>query len=58
MWRMQMIMFNRPDILHAFLAHLTEALITYCSYQIKSGAQVGLQALAAPRLILTPLRCS
>eukprot|EP00878_Enallax_costatus_P014251 GHUV01014906.1.p1 GENE.GHUV01014906.1~~GHUV01014906.1.p1 ORF type:complete len:352 (+),score=118.96 GHUV01014906.1:828-1883(+) len=34
------IMFNDPAILHAFLDHLTEALITYVCYQIEAGAQV------------------
>ncbi len=34
------MMFNAPDVLHAFLDHLTTALITYVGYQIESGAQV------------------
>lgn len=34
------MMFNRPDILHAILEHLTQALITYVGYQIEAGAQV------------------
>eukprot|EP00195_Chlamydomonas_chlamydogama_P017755 CAMPEP_0202891778 /NCGR_PEP_ID=MMETSP1392-20130828/1753_1 /ASSEMBLY_ACC=CAM_ASM_000868 /TAXON_ID=225041 /ORGANISM="Chlamydomonas chlamydogama, Strain SAG 11-48b" /LENGTH=405 /DNA_ID=CAMNT_0049575631 /DNA_START=94 /DNA_END=1311 /DNA_ORIENTATION=+ len=34
------IMYHRPDILHAMLNHLTEALIVYAGYQIESGAQV------------------
>lgn len=34
------IMLHRPDILHAFLAHLSDALATYICYQIKAGAQV------------------
>lgn len=34
------IMFNNPAILHAFLDHLTDALITYVGYQIEAGAQV------------------
>lgn len=33
-------MYHRPDILHAFLDHLTTALITYVGYQIEAGAQV------------------
>lgn len=33
-------MFNQPEVLHAFLDHLTTALITYCCYQIEAGAQV------------------
>jgi uroporphyrinogen decarboxylase len=33
-------MFHNPKLLHAFLAHLTDALITYVGYQIESGAQV------------------
>ena len=34
------IMFHNPALLHGFLEHLTEALITYVGYQIESGAQV------------------
>mmetsp|Transcript_12003 Transcript_12003/g.30810 ORF Transcript_12003/g.30810 Transcript_12003/m.30810 type:complete len:389 (-) Transcript_12003:65-1231(-) len=34
------MMMNDPEVLHAFLDHLTEALIVYLSYQIESGAQV------------------
>ena len=34
------IMFNNPEILHAFLAHLAEALGEYACYQIEAGAQV------------------
>uniref|UniRef100_A0A7S1X255 Uroporphyrinogen decarboxylase n=1 Tax=Tetraselmis chuii TaxID=63592 RepID=A0A7S1X255_9CHLO len=34
------IMMNNPEVLLAFLDHLTEALIVYLSYQIESGAQV------------------
>jgi len=34
------VMMNNPQLLHAFLDHLTEALIVYLSYQIESGAQV------------------
>ena len=34
------IMMHNPEVLHAFLDHLTEALITYCEYQVKSGAQI------------------
>lgn len=30
-----------PATLHAFLDHLTEALIAYVCFQIESGAQVG-----------------
>lgn len=36
------MMMNDPEVLHAFLDHLTEALIVYLSYQIESGAQVGI----------------
>eukprot|EP00879_Flechtneria_rotunda_P006574 GHRR01006907.1.p1 GENE.GHRR01006907.1~~GHRR01006907.1.p1 ORF type:complete len:401 (+),score=137.30 GHRR01006907.1:984-2186(+) len=36
----KVIMFNQPAVLHAFLDHLTEALITYMGYQIEAGAQV------------------
>lgn len=34
------VMFHNPEVLHAFLEHLTEALIVYAGYQIESGAQV------------------
>ncbi|KAI8474824.1 MAG: uroporphyrinogen decarboxylase [Monoraphidium minutum] len=34
------IMMHQPAVLHAFLEHLTQALITYVGYQIESGAQV------------------
>lgn len=34
------IMLHHPAVLHAFLEHLTNALITYVGYQIESGAQV------------------
>lgn len=37
---MQTMMVNNPEILHALLDNLTEALITYVCYQIASGAQV------------------
>jgi uroporphyrinogen-III decarboxylase len=37
---LQIIMFNQPAVLHAFLDHLTTALITYVGYQIEAGAQV------------------
>lgn len=33
-------MFQQPEILHALLSHLTDALITYVCYQIDAGAQV------------------
>lgn len=33
-------MFHNPEVLHAFLSHLADQLVLYCSYQIKSGAQV------------------
>lgn len=34
------MMYNNPEVLHALLDHLTEALIAYCGYQIEAGAQV------------------
>jgi len=34
------LMFHQPAALHALLEHLTQALITYCCYQIEAGAQV------------------
>lgn len=36
----KIVMFNQPAVLHAFLDHLTTALITYVGYQIEAGAQV------------------
>ena len=39
--RTKSMMFNSPQVLHALLDHLTEALITYVGYQIEAGAQVG-----------------
>jgi uroporphyrinogen-III decarboxylase len=37
---LQTIMFNNPELLHALLEHLTQALTVYVGYQIESGAQV------------------
>lgn len=34
------MMFNNPEILHAFLDHLADALGDYACYQIEAGAQV------------------
>ena len=34
-----------PDLLHRFLKHLTECLITYVRYQIASGDQASREAL-------------
>ena len=34
------VMMHNPEVLHAFLERLTEALITYVVYQIDSGAQI------------------
>jgi len=34
------MMFSNPQLLHAFLSHLTEALAVYVCYQIDCGAQV------------------
>eukprot|EP00899_Mesostigma_viride_P008252 jgi/Mesvir1/17428/Mv08707-RA.2 len=34
------IMYHNPEIIHAFLSHLSDALATYIVYQIDSGAQV------------------
>ena len=39
--RTKTMMFNSPQVLHALLDHLTEALIAYVGYQIDAGAQVG-----------------
>lgn len=38
------LIFADPEVLHAFLAHLTDALVNYICYQIDSGAQVRNQA--------------
>ncbi len=35
------MMFHNPEILHALLEHITQAMITYVGYQIEAGAQVG-----------------
>ena len=37
---MQKMMYHNPEVLHAFLNHLTEAIIVYAGYQIENGAQV------------------
>eukprot|EP00892_Ulva_mutabilis_P005056 jgi/Ulvmu1/2922/UM149_0001.1 len=34
------IMMTQPQVLHKMLNRMTDALITYCKYQIKSGAQI------------------
>lgn len=34
------LMLHNPEVLHALLDHITEAMITYVGYQIDSGAQV------------------
>jgi len=36
----KIMMFSQPQVLHAVLEHLTQALITYVGYQIEAGAQV------------------
>lgn len=33
-------MLQQPEVLHALLSHLADALITYVCYQIDAGAQV------------------
>ena len=33
------MMLHSPELLHALLNHLTEALVTYVCHQIQSGAQ-------------------
>lgn len=38
------LMLHQPQVLHAFLQHLTEAITNYISFQIQSGAQVSLSA--------------
>jgi uroporphyrinogen decarboxylase len=37
------MMLQQPEVLHALLSHLTEALIEYTCYQIEAGAQVSRQ---------------
>ena len=39
--RTKTMMYGSPQVLHALLDHLTEALIVYVGYQIEAGAQVG-----------------
>lgn len=34
------LMLHNPEVLHALLDHITEAMITYVGYQIDSGAQI------------------
>lgn len=34
------MMMQNPEVLHALLDHLTEALVVYAGYQIESGAQI------------------
>lgn len=38
--RTKTMMFNEPEVLHALLDRMADALVEYCSYQIQSGAQV------------------
>ncbi|EFN58717.1 hypothetical protein CHLNCDRAFT_140365 [Chlorella variabilis] len=38
--RTKTMMYGSPQVLHALLDHLTEALIVYVGYQIEAGAQV------------------
>lgn len=37
--RSKKMMQHNPEVLHAFLAHLSDSLATYVCYQIESGAQ-------------------
>ena len=42
---LKQMMHSAPEVVHAFLDHLTEALIVYVCYQIDSGAQASTQCL-------------
>ncbi len=42
---LKQMMHSAPEVVHAFLDHLTEALIVYVCYQIDSGAQASMQCL-------------
>ena len=42
---LKQMMHSAPEVVHAFLDHLTEALIVYVCYQIDSGAQASMQRL-------------
>ena len=39
------MMHSAPEVVHALLDHLAEALIIYVCYQIDSGAQASMQCL-------------
>lgn len=39
---LKQMMHQAPEVVHAFLDHLVEALITYVCYQIDSGAQASI----------------
>lgn len=54
---LQKIMFHNPAVLHAFLDHLTEALIVYAGYQIESGAQVCLTGTTVPMNVCSNAKC-
>jgi hypothetical protein len=49
------LFFADPEVLHAFLAHLTDALVNYICYQIDSGAQVCDQASFLFHLVRCPV---
>lgn len=40
--RTKSLMLHNPEVLHALLEHITQAMIAYVGYQIEAGAQVGL----------------
>ncbi|CAL5228987.1 g12224 [Coccomyxa viridis] len=50
---LKQMMHSAPEVVHAFLDHLTEALIVYVCYQIDSGAQV-VQLFDSWAHVLTP----
>ena len=47
---LKQMMHSAPEVVHAFLDHLAEALIVYVCYQIDSGAQASMQCLTAASL--------
>lgn len=46
--RSKKMMQHNPEVLHAFLAHLSDSLATYVCYQIESGAQARAEATELP----------
>ena len=44
---LKQMMHSAPEVVHAFLDHLAEALIVYVCYQIDSGAQASMPCLSS-----------